>query len=64
MKAITLLASLRETIEALCAMVRLWFRFRRVCAWCGRRMGGNPLASSTTHTICPGCMERMGVERL
>ena len=32
-----------------------WWEFRRVCAWCGARLGGNPLAKTTSHGICRAC---------
>lgn len=39
-----------------------WFSFRRVCAWCHRRTGGNPLARHDTHGICPKCSHKMITE--
>lgn len=32
-----------------------WLRIRRVCAWCGCWLGGNPLAKTISHGICPKC---------
>ena len=35
--------------------VRQWLKWKRVCAWCDRRIGGNPLARRFTHGICESC---------
>lgn len=35
-----------------------WLRCRRVCAWCGRRLGGNPLSRTVTHGLCWRCLAR------
>lgn len=32
-----------------------WLILRRVCAWCKTNLGGNPLARTTSHGICPCC---------
>jgi len=37
--------------------IKQWIRFKVVCAWCGRRMRGFPLARRVSHTICPACRE-------
>jgi NMD protein affecting ribosome stability and mRNA decay len=34
---------------------RLLFRWRVVCAWCGKLMSGNPAATEVSHGICQTC---------
>lgn len=36
-----------------------WLKLRRACAWCQRRLGGNPIARHTTSGICGDCREKM-----
>lgn len=35
-----------------------WLRWKTVCAWCGRRLRGNPRARKISHSICPSCAEK------
>jgi len=34
---------------------RSWRTFRTECAWCDRRMHGNPFARSISHGMCRRC---------
>lgn len=38
---------------------RRWLTLRRQCAWCKRRLGGNPFATRTTSGICNSCLVKM-----
>lgn len=44
--------------KALYAMSLRWLVWRRVCAWCWCRVGGNPWAARTSHGICGRCLNR------
>ena len=32
-----------------------WVKWKRVCSWCGDRLGGNPVARRITHGMCAAC---------
>jgi len=36
-----------------------WYAFRRECAWCKCRLGGNPWGYRITHGICPACSKKL-----
>lgn len=35
-----------------------WLKVKRECAWCRKRLGGNPKAKETSHGICRPCMRK------
>ena len=51
----------RESARSWFTAALRWLTLCRVCAWCSRRLGGNPLARKS-HGICPTC--RAGVEAM
>ena len=40
----------------------VWLRLKRKCAWCRRWLGGNPVAATVSHGICPVCMGKQRAE--
>ena len=54
----------RTTLARKNAYVRalVWFRLKRQCAWCRRWLGGNPVAATVSHGICPVCMGKQRAE--
>jgi len=59
--ALVLLVLLVDALRAAPARAWSWLNWRADCAWCRRRLHGNPLAYAVSHGICRSCARDIAI---